>query len=85
MENGFCVKSNGHDQNSGVVKLNNVDGNTVKHQASCLDMCLAHPLATGCEVIWQQSNRGCYVHTKSISRGNGARKHACWVFSKCKY
>ena len=85
MENGFCVKSNGHDQNSGVVKLNSVDGNTVKHQKSCLDTCLAYPGATGCEVIWHQSNRGCYVHTQSISRGNGVRRHTCWIFSKCMY
>ena len=26
-EAGYCVKSNGKDQNSGVVKLNSIDGN----------------------------------------------------------
>jgi len=83
-EKGFCVLSNGADQNSGVIKLDSVDGNSVGQQQSCLSRCLANPRSTGCEVIWDQSNRGCYVHTQSIARGNGVARHLCWVFSKCK-
>ena len=82
-EKGFCVTSHGYDQNSGVIKLNSINGNTRKRQAACLKMCKAFGGATGCEEIWNRKNRGCYVHTKTISRGNGVRNHACWVFSKC--
>ena len=82
-ENGFCVKSNGGDQNSGVIKVNSVDGNTAQVQATCLSACHAHSGATGCEVIWNQGNRGCYIHTQSVARGNGVGNHACWIFSKC--
>ena len=83
IEEGYCLQSNGEDQNSGVVKLNSLDGNTKHAQASCLAKCKQQEGATGCEVIWDQHNRGCYVHTKSIARGNGMAKHKCWVFSKC--
>ena len=83
-EKGFCVTSNGHDQNSGVIKKNSLDGNTLQRQEECLKLCLAHPGATGCEVIWNQGNRGCYVHTKPVARGNGVNKHYCWILSKCR-
>ena len=82
IENGFCVTFNGHDQNSGVIKLNNLDGNTAERQAKCLLLCLAYEGATGCEEIWNQGNRGCYVHTKAVARGNGRRNQACWIFPK---
>merc|ERR1712130_371549 len=84
MERGFCVKRNGYDQNSGVVKLNNLNGNTARRQKQCLKMCLARRGATGCEVIWNQGNRGCYVHTRQVARGNNAARHRCWIFSKCR-
>lgn len=83
-ENGYCVRPNGWDQNSGVIKLDSVDGNTEKQQASCLARCHTYAQATGCEEIWHRGNRGCYVHTREVARGNGVRNHACWVFSKCK-
>ena len=81
-ERGFCVLANGEDQNSGVIKLNSVDGNTIKAQQECLNLCKLVNGVTGCEVIWDQSNRGCYAHTQDISRGNGVDRHFCWVFSK---
>ena len=84
MEKGFCVKANGRDQNSGVKKLNSLDGNTPERQQECLEYCHSESGATGCEVIWNQGNRGCYVHTQEIARGNGVNNHECWVFSKCK-
>ena len=64
--------------------MNNVDGNTEQAQATCLDLCKKHSGATGCEVIWHQGNRGCYVHTKTVARGNGVGNHMCWIFSKCE-
>jgi len=82
-ELGFCVKGNGSDQNSGVVKLNALDGNTPERQEDCLKRCRATPGVTGCEVIWDQGNRGCYAHTKEVARGNGVGRHRCWIFSKC--
>ena len=39
--------------------------------------------ATGCELILDQPNRGCYAMTQQVSRGNFAARHYCWVFSKC--
>merc|ERR1711959_328174 len=83
-EKGFCVTDKGHDQNSGVKKINAVDGNTCQTQSACLKACKATPGATGCEVIWHQGNRGCYVHTKSIAKGNGVHRHMCWVFKTKK-
>lgn len=82
-EKGFCVHANGRDQNSGVVKLDSEDADSKEAQQSCLDRCKNYNGATGCEAIWQQGNRGCYVHTRDISRGNGVDRHMCWVFSKC--
>ena len=83
-ENGYCLKPNGLDQNRGVHKLNGINGNTKQAQESCLQMCKRYSGATGCEVIWNRWNRGCYVHTLSIARGNGRSHHTCWVFSKCR-
>ena len=83
-ERGYCVTSSGRDQNSGVKKLNNLDGDTLERQEQCLKLCRSVPGVTGCEVIWDQGNRGCYAHTQDVARGNGEARHACWVFSKCK-
>ena len=67
----------------GVIKVNNIDGNTQDAQEKCLSHCHARKGATGCEVIWDQGNRGCYVHTRTVAKGNNVQKHFCWVFSKC--
>jgi hypothetical protein len=88
-ERGFCVKQNGGDQNSGVILLDNLDyfdGDTPEEIDSalveaCLDMCACYngnPV-TGCEMIWDQSNRGCYVHTATIDYGNGVDRHSCYI------
>jgi len=82
IDRGYCVL-NGHDQNSGVIKKNSKQGNSVAMQKKCLAICRAYPGATGCEVIWDQPNRGCYIHTQKVDRGNGVARHMCWVFSKC--
>jgi len=84
IEKGFCVQPNGRDQNSGVIKVSSVNGNTKEAQKKCLAACRARKGATGCEVIWDQGNRGCYIHTKPVARGNKRPRHMCWVFSKCK-
>ena len=84
MEKGFCVKANGRDQNAGVKKLDSVNANTPDRQEKCLERCHSESGATGCEVIWNQGNRGCYVHTQEIARGNGVNNHQCWIFSKCE-
>merc|ERR1712154_681376 len=82
-EIGFCVHEDGSDQNSGVIKINDVDGDDKEAEEECLKTCKEHPGATGCETIWDQDNRGCYVHTQPIAKGNGAGRHHCWVFSNC--
>ena len=41
-EPGFCVQSNGRDQNKGVLKVNNVNGNSTAAQASCVAACRRH-------------------------------------------
>lgn len=60
---GFCVKPNGQDQNSGVIKLMSGDHNSDAKKLECLKACAEQPNFTGCEVIWDQDNRGCYAHT----------------------
>merc|ERR1711998_417649 len=68
------------DQNSGVVKVNSNDGNSDSAQLACLEACRARSDATGCEVIWSQGNRGCYIHTQTVQVGNLVGNHYCWVF-----
>jgi len=72
------VKSSGADQNSGVYKL---AGSDYWSEAKCLQKCnsLSGIGITGCELIWDQSNRGCYYHTGEVSHGNGAGNHYCWT------
>ena len=60
-----------------------MDGNTTEAQINCLRECHTRQGATGCEVIWDQGNRGCYIHTQSVAKGNEADRHYCWIFSKC--
>ena len=84
MEQGFCVRGNGADQNGGVRKLSSVNMNTDELKESCLQQCIAYRGATGCEVIYNTANQGCYVHTRNIARGNNVANHNCWVFTKCK-
>jgi len=78
-EYGFCVTSTGADQNSGVVKLAGGDyGPDAESINECLELCKATAGNTGCEVIWGQGNRGCYVHTQEVARGNLMAKHLCY-------
>jgi len=78
---GFCTL-NRRDQNSGVIKVNSVNGNTQNAQMACMKACRARPGATGCEVIWDQGNRGCYIHTQRITEGNGVGRHLCSIFKR---
>merc|ERR1712166_1033788 len=74
---GYCL-SNGRDQNSGVTKLDgsNYEGNT--KEAQCLAQCKEHSADwTGCEVIWDQGNAGCYVHTEHVDSANSVARHKC--------
>merc|ERR1711935_822129 len=74
---GFCM-SNANDQNSGVTTLDGGDyeGNT--REAQCLAQCKEHSADwTGCEVIWDQGNAGCYVHTEHVNSANNVDKHKC--------
>lgn len=80
-ENGFCVTVNNRDQNSGVMRINGDNIDTDAKKQDCLQKCLTYESATGCEVIWDQGNRGCYVHTQDVARGNGVQRHGCWIFS----
>jgi len=79
LEKGFCVYGNNYDQNAGVVKLAGGDFKTPTKQYECLGMCACYKGATGCETIWDQSNRGCYVHTQHVQKGNGVQRHSCWI------
>jgi hypothetical protein len=36
--------------------------------------CQAYTAATGCEVVWDLGNRGCYIHTKEIAKGNSVAR-----------
>jgi hypothetical protein len=84
---GFCVKSNNADQNSGVFKLEGGDfldkefDKDEEKVAHCLELCACYDEApvTGCEMIWEQNNRGCYVHTDRIAKGNNVVRHSCYL------
>jgi hypothetical protein len=88
-EKGFCVRGDGIDQNAGVIKLDQVDyGPSIDKLKECLDMCIAFSekaYVTGCESIWDQGNRGCYVHTSSVAKGNNVDMHQCWIVKKEYY
>jgi len=85
-EKGYCENSNGHDQNSGVIKLWGGDfGPSEEKQMECFNKCIAATAvrkATGCEAIWDQGNRGCYLHTKEVAYGNSADRHTCLILKK---
>ena len=60
------------------------DINTAYLENLCLKECREQPGATGCEIVWGRDTRGCYAHTKEVSRGSGAQKgyqHMCWIFN----
>ena len=85
-EKGYCIKHDGGDQNSGVIKLDGGDYTDFSHDPGhkkkirdCLGRCGSWKGATGCEMIWKQGNKGCYVHTKEISRGNNVDRHSCYL------
>ena len=86
-EKGFCMTENGDDQNAGVIKKEDgVNVNTDELRQECLQWCKSQSnlTVTGCEVIQDQWNQGCYAHTKNVAFGNKADNHFCWVFSKCE-
>lgn len=80
---GYCLDSTGRDQNSGVIKLWGGDfGPSQEKQMECVQKCIQASTArktTGCEAIWHQGNRGCYLHTKDVARANGVDRHSCWL------
>ena len=87
MEQGYCVKGDRSDQNSGVVRLWDKDRvMTPLVKDDCLRQCGDYLGATGCEIRYSELGNmalGCDVHTAEIARGNNAAEHDCWVFSKC--
>ena len=80
---GFCVTSALLNQNTGVTKILTGDyGDTPATALLCLQACSCFTggIATGCEMIWGRTNRGCYVHTQDVGGGGqGADLHACYV------
>jgi len=81
---GFCIDSNNHDVNDGVVLLKGrLFGEVDSQQRQCLALCLAWSFPiTGCELIVIQWNAGCYAHTSTrIVKANGAGNHWCWLGS----
>merc|ERR1719221_720924 len=87
MDEGFCVKADGGDQNSGVIKLYSTNAGPSDsllqecHQTCDSELKERNVQATGCEAIWDRGNRGCYLHTQPISHGNGRERHACWIYN----
>jgi len=89
-QKGFCVDRNGADVNVSSVSVM-PHWTTSEASKCCLKACfsaardaLLDPVGlmpvTGCEVIWNQSNQGCYIHHSSlITKGNGHDRHLCWI------
>jgi len=82
VETGWCVNADNIYPDRGVKKINSINGNTEEAQRECLQTCLDHEGATGCQVIWDQENRGCYIMTGIIDHGNGSDLHLCWLFNE---
>ena len=89
-EPGYCETLDGSRQNSGKIQKYGpnyellADINTSYLENLCLKECREQPGATGCEIVWGRDTRGCYAHTKQVSRGSGAQKgyqHMCWIFN----
>jgi len=91
---GFCVNSNGLDVNESATNLApDWDIWTEEDIRCCLRICYqgairskldpastSHSNVTGCEIIWNQPNKGCYVHQSlEITQGNGEPRHLCWI------
>ena len=83
-EQGYCLSSNGWDQNAGVQRLDSLNEGTRKRQNECLRSCKTIPGITGCELVWGQRNSGCYAHTRDVASGSGVARHICWIMSKCE-
>merc|ERR1712080_238246 len=48
-------------------------------ESQCINWCNQYSFGTGCELIRNQANRGCYLHTEAVSKGNGVANHYCWI------
>jgi len=81
-QNGFCVKASNQDENSGVTKLYSGNVKTLDQVKACWAECAKHQGVTACEAIWDQGNKGCYVHESTeIIRGNGVQRHYCALWN----
>eukprot|EP00091_Calanus_sinicus_P003869 TRINITY_DN1402_c0_g2_i1.p1 TRINITY_DN1402_c0_g2~~TRINITY_DN1402_c0_g2_i1.p1 ORF type:complete len:213 (+),score=13.20 TRINITY_DN1402_c0_g2_i1:112-750(+) len=70
---GYCVDSQGRDQNTGTIQVNGQ-----QTRASCLAACKRRvPVATGCEF---HSSGSCSIHTRPVSGGSSTRGYTCNVF-----
>ena len=71
---GFCVDSNGKDQNKRTYKIG-----TVYSKEQCWDMCKQNLQAKGCEYYY---NRDCWIHLEDVANGNGKDHYSCLVLKK---
>jgi len=73
IKEGWCLKSNGADQNTGQKVL----GRGMSSQ-NCITLCKHYGGATGCEL---SVNGGvCSVHTREVASGNGNSNYECSIF-----
>jgi hypothetical protein len=80
---GACANKLGIEQQDGVIKLLNGDFSTEAEQRRCLQTCQALEGATGCQVVWNSGQRGCYAHTATVDSHTQSSRHVCWIFSEC--
>lgn len=81
-EMGFCVDENNRDVNEGVKLLKRGEFKTKEQRQECRRLCALEEKVTACELVWDQGNRGCYVHTSdAVDHGNKRDNHACYVVS----
>ena len=80
---GFCIDADNRDVNDGVVLLGHLSGGDDVQRTQCLGLCfVSHLSITGCELIVNQWNAGCYAHTSTrVAQANGAANHWCWLNS----
>ena len=81
----LLVQRDGKDQNNGVIKLDSVNGKTDAAKQKCLRKCLNYQSqnskkVTGCEVIWNRNNRGCYGE---LAKGRTLCRFVIFLWFSC--
>uniref|UniRef100_A0A7S1B3G8 Uncharacterized protein n=1 Tax=Corethron hystrix TaxID=216773 RepID=A0A7S1B3G8_9STRA len=74
---GFCIKQNNRRPKLKTFLGGVSDYNYLKQK--CIHECIRHEGYTGCEVVWNGREAGCYVHTEFVVQHKEKSNHFCWI------